>query len=111
VAQLRTVDGTVVCAQCAIASTPIARLKGLLGRSSLEPGEGMLFPRTGSIHMFFMRFALDVVFCDRELEVVKVVRDLKPWKTAAARGAKVVIELPVGAAAGIEPGDRLVLDR
>ena len=110
-AQLRTVDGTVVCAQCAIASTPIARLKGLLGRSSLEPGEGMLFPRTGSIHMFFMRFALDVVFCDRELEVVKVVRDLKPWKTAAARGAKVVIELPVGAAAGIEPGDRLVLDR
>lgn len=110
-AQLRTVDGTVVCAQCAIASTPIARLKGLLGRSSLEPGEGMLFPRTGSIHMFFMRFALDVVFCDRELEVVKVVRDLKPWKTAAARGAKVVIELPVGAAAGIEPGDRLVLER
>ena len=53
----------------------------------------------------------DVVFCDRELEVVKVVRDLKPWKTAAARGAKVVIELPVGSAAGIEPGDRLVLDR
>ncbi|HEY5099182.1 MAG TPA: DUF192 domain-containing protein [Gaiellaceae bacterium] len=110
-AQLRTVDGTVVCTQCAIASTPIARLKGLLGRSSLEAGEGLLFPRTGSIHMFFMRFAIDVVFCDRELEVVKVVRDLKPWKTAAARGAKVVIELPVGAAAGIEPGDRLVLDR
>ena len=111
VAQLRTVDGTVVCAQCAIASTPFARMKGLLGRSSLEAGEGMLFPRTGSIHMFFMRFALDVVFCDRELEVLKVVRDLKPWKTAAARGAKVVIELPVGAAAGIEPGDRLVLER
>jgi len=51
------------------------------------------------------------VFCNRELEVVKVVRNLKPWKTAAARGAKVVIELPVGAAVGIEPGDRLVLDR
>jgi hypothetical protein len=105
------VDGTVVCTQCAIASTPLARLKGLLGRSSLAAGEGMLFPRTGSIHMFFMRFALDVVFCDRELEVLKVVRDLKPWKTAAARGAKVVIELPVGAAAGLEPGVRLVLDR
>ena len=110
-AQLRTVDGAVVCTQCAIASTPIARMKGLLGRSSLDAGEGMLFPRTGSIHMFFMRFAIDVVFCDRELNVVKVVRDLRPWKTAAARGAKVVIELPVGAAAGIEPGDRLVLER
>ena len=109
-AQLRTADGAVVCARCAIASTPFARLKGLLGRSSLDPGEGMLFPHTGSIHMFFMRFAIDAVFCDRELRVVKVVRDLKPWRMAAARGAKVVIELPVGAADALEPGDRLVLD-
>ncbi|HEX5245706.1 MAG TPA: DUF192 domain-containing protein [Gaiellaceae bacterium] len=109
-AQLRTVDGIVVCTQCAIASTPLARMKGLLGRSSLDAGEGMLFPRTGSIHMFFMRFAIDAVFCDRELRVVKVVRGLKPWRTAAARGAKIVIELPAGAAAGLEPGDRLVVE-
>jgi hypothetical protein len=110
VVQLRNADGTIVCAQCAIASTPLARMKGLLVRSSLEPGEGMLFPRTGSIHMFFMRFAIDAVFCDRELRVVKVVRGLRPWRTAAARGAKIVIELPVGAAAALEPGNRLVLE-
>jgi hypothetical protein len=103
-------DGAVVCARCAIASTPLARLKGLLGRSSLDHDEGMLFPHTGSIHMFFMRFAIDAVFCDRELRVIKVVRDLRPWRAAAARGAKVVIELPVGAAAGLKPGNRLVLD-
>ncbi|MEI4896946.1 DUF192 domain-containing protein, partial [Klebsiella pneumoniae] len=59
--------------------------------------------------MFFMRFAIDVVFCDRDLQVLKVVRDLRPWRTASARGAKVTIELPVGGAAGLEPGDRLVL--
>ncbi len=109
VTQLRTADGEVVCARCVIASTPIARLKGLLGRSSLAADEGMLFTRTGSIHMFFMRFAIDAVFCDAELRVVKVARDLKPWRTAGARGAKVTIELPVGAAAGLEPGDRLEL--
>jgi uncharacterized protein len=103
-------DGTVVCARCAVASTPLARMRGLLGRSSLALDEGMLFPRTGSIHMFFMRFALDVVFCDRELEVVKVVPNLQPWRMAAGRGAKVTIELPVGGAAGLEPGDRLVLE-
>ena len=85
-------------------------MRGLLGRSSLAADEGMLFTHTGSIHMFFMRFAIDAVFCDRDLQVVKVVPDLRPWRTAAARGAKVTIELPVGGAAGLEPGDRLVLD-
>ena len=42
------------------------------------------------------------------IEILK--RDVQPWRTAAARGAKVTIELPVGGAAGLEPGDRLVLD-
>jgi len=84
-------------------------MRGLLGRSSLAPDEGMLFRPAGSIHMFFMRFAIDAVFCTRELEVIDVVRDLKPWRMAARRGAKVVVELPVGGAAGVEPGDRLRL--
>jgi uncharacterized protein len=110
VAQLRKADGAVVCARCAVASTPWQRMRGLLGRASLAADEGMLFPRTGSIHMFFMRFAIDAVFCDRNLQVVKIVNELRPWRTAAARGAKVTIELPVGGAAGLEPGDRLVLD-
>ncbi|HUZ98938.1 MAG TPA: DUF192 domain-containing protein [Gaiellaceae bacterium] len=110
ITQLRGDDGTVVCARCTVASSPLARMRGLLGRSSLAPDEGMLFTRTGSIHMFFMRFAIDVVFCDGDLQVLKVVPDLPPWRTAAARGAKVTIELPVGGAAGLEPGDRLVLD-
>lgn len=93
-----------------VASTSLARLVGLLGRASLADDEGMLFPRTGSIHMFFMRFAVDAVFCDRDLVVLKVVHDLRPWRTAAARGGKVTIELPVGGAAVLEPGTRLVLE-
>jgi len=69
----------------------------------------MLFRPAGSIHMFFMQIPLDVVFCDRDLTVLKVVRDLQPWKTAGAKGAKVTIELGVGGAASIEVGDRLVV--
>jgi uncharacterized membrane protein (UPF0127 family) len=112
VATLRIEDGPVVCARCAIAERPWTRLRGLLGRSSLAADEGMLFRPAGSIHMFFMRFAIDAVFCDRDLVVVDVVRDLQPWKTAGRRGAKVVVELAAGAAeaAGLEAGDRLVLD-
>jgi hypothetical protein len=81
-----------------------------MGRSSLDADEGLLFPGTGSIHMFFMRFPIDAIFCDRDLRVVKVVPGLRPWRTAAARGAKIVIELSAGAASGISVGDRLVLD-
>lgn len=110
VSQLKTADGAVVCSRCAIASTPWKRLVGLMGRSSLAPDEGMLFPGTGSIHMFFMRFAIDAVFCDADMRVLKVARDLRPWRMAGARGAKTTIELPVGAAARVEAGDELVLE-
>ncbi len=103
----RADDGTVVCAKCELAETFWPKFRGLMGRASLPADEGMLFRPAGSIHMFFMRFPIDVVFCDRELRVVKVVRGLKPWRTAAARRAKVTIELAAGAAAGLEPGDQL----
>jgi uncharacterized membrane protein (UPF0127 family) len=110
IAALKKTDGTVICARCEIADNTLTRMRGLLGRASLEPDEGMLFRPAGSIHMFFMRFPIDAVFCTRELEVIDVARDLQPWKIAGRRGAKVVVEVPVGAAAELRPGDRLVLD-
>lgn len=102
-------DGTIVCTHCGLATTPLTRLKGLLGRSGLEPGEGMLFRPAGSIHMFFMRFSLDAIFCDRDLVVIDVERGLRPWRLAARKGAKIVIELADGAAEAVSAGDRLVL--
>ena len=102
-------DGTPISDRCLLATTPFARSKGLLGRASLEAGEAMLFRPAGSIHMFFMRFAIDAVFCDRDLVVLGVSRDLRPWRIAGHKGAKVVVELPVGAAGDVHPGDRLVL--
>lgn len=102
-------DGTVISRECMLAVTPFTRSRGLLGRARLAPGEAMLFRPAGSIHMFFMRFAIDVVFCDRELVVIDVVPDLRPWRMAGRKGAKVVVELPVGAARDVHPGDRLVL--
>jgi uncharacterized membrane protein (UPF0127 family) len=107
---VRTEDGRVVCARCALATSFWSRFRGLMGRASLADDEGMLFRPAGSIHMFFMRFAIDAVFCDAELRVLKVARALRPWRTAGARGAKVVLELAEGAAADLREGDVLVLD-
>ena len=86
-------------------------MRGLLGRAWLDPGEGMLFRPAGSIHMFFMRFAIDAVFLDRDLVVRKVAADVKPWRIVLAR-ARSVLELPAGEAArrGIARGQRLSLD-
>ncbi|MDX6565384.1 MAG: uncharacterized protein QOE10_1046 [Gaiellales bacterium] len=102
-------DGTVLSDRCHLAYGPLTRMRGLLGRSGLDPGESMLFRPTGSIHMMFMRFAIDAVFCDRDLVVIKVVPGLRPWRMASQRGAKIVIELAEGAAAGVRAGDQLAI--
>jgi uncharacterized membrane protein (UPF0127 family) len=87
-------------------------MRGLLGRSGLEPGSGMLIDAAPSVHMFFMRFPIDVVFLDRDWKVVGVRHRLRPWRVAGARRAVAALELPAGAAAeaGIEVGDVLVLE-
>jgi hypothetical protein len=107
---LKKTDGTVVCARCELADRPLKRMWGLLGRSSLAPDEGMLIRPAGSIHMFFMRFPIDAVFCDRDLRVVRVVSDLKPWRMAGKRGAKAVVELAAGSADALRPGDQLTFE-
>jgi uncharacterized membrane protein (UPF0127 family) len=86
-------------------------MRGLLGRRGLENGEGLLLRPAGSIHMFFMRFAIDVVFVGRNGEVVKVVPKVRPWRIAAGRGARMALELAAGEAARrrVEVGNRLDL--
>lgn len=106
---LRRADGSVVCERLMLADSAPARLRGLLGRRSLPAGEGLLLRPAGSIHTAFMRFPIDAVFLDRGLTVLAVARRLPPWRVAARRGARAVLELAAGEAerAGLEPGDRL----
>jgi uncharacterized protein len=105
-------DGTQVCERCALADSAPTRLKGLLGRTRLEHGEGMLLKPAPAVHTWFMRFPIDAVFLDRDLRVIRVAADLKPWRMASKRGAKAVLELSVGRCAqvGLAEGDRLVVD-
>jgi uncharacterized membrane protein (UPF0127 family) len=104
-------DGGVACARCHLADGFLTRLRGLLGRAGLAPAEGMLIRPAGSVHTFFMRFPIDVVFLDRELRVVAVREAVRPWRAAGAKGARDALELPAGAAtaAGLVEGVRLRL--
>ena len=91
-----------------------ARLRGLIGRRSLAAGEGLYLPGTNSIHMFFMRFAIDCVFVGAPRangvhEVVGVSHRLRPWLGVVwwVRGARAAVEVPAGSvdAAGLGRGD------
>jgi uncharacterized protein len=103
--------GRILLDRLLFARSSRTRVKGLLGRRSLEPGEGIAF-RERSVHTFFMRMPIDVVFCDRDLKVVKVAERLRPWRLAGAKGARYVIEMAPGRAAelGVAPGAKLVLE-
>ncbi len=74
------------------------RLRGLLGRTGLPPGEGLRIPQCGSIHTVGMRFAIDVLFLDRQDRVVRLCPAVPPWRlVCGGRGATQVVESCAGA--------------
>ncbi len=81
-----------------VAKTFLQRLRGLIGRKGLPPGEGMLILRCNAIHTCFMRFAIDATFLDADDKVVKVVRGIRPWRLFVWGGlrARKVLETASG---------------
>jgi len=92
-----------------VADSFFKRLKGLLGTRELPMGEALLIRPCNAIHMFGMRYALDIAFVSSENRVLQTIRALQPGQTAKCVPAAYVLELPCGAldAAGTEAGDVL----
>jgi uncharacterized protein len=97
-------------ASCAeVADHGAARNKGLLGRTSLAPGSGLWIVPCESVHTFFMKFPIDLVYIDRNKKVKKVRNNVGPWRLSACLSAHSIIELPAGVAQTTQtrPGDQL----
>ena len=92
-----------------VADTTLRRMRGLLGRRELSPGDGIVLRPGWSIHTAFMLFPIDVAFVNADQVVIKVVQNLKPFRASVCRGARDVVELAAGEAErrGLKPGDRL----
>ena len=106
---LRREDGRIVCERVVVADRAHRRMRGLLGRRRLNPGQGMVLRPAFAIHTHFMHFPIDVVFLDSDQVVIAIERGLRPWRTASCRGAREVVELAAGECdrRGLEVGDRV----
>ncbi|MGE5507746.1 MAG: DUF192 domain-containing protein [Chitinophagales bacterium] len=104
--------GACLADRAALAGSFFARLRGLLGRERLEEGDGLILRPCNSVHMFFMRFAIDVVFLDRDGKVVGLSYQLPPGAVSPLfPRARQAVELPAGTLGrtGTKLGDVLVL--
>ena len=88
---------TLLAEEVFMAATPWLRMKGLLGKKMLAPGEALVIQPCNSIHTLFMQFAIDVLFLDRQNKVVAVISSLKPFRFSKIYFASyLAIELPIG---------------
>ena len=105
-------NGFVLARQIEPAITFAARLKGLMFRRELLPQTGLLLCPCPQIHTCFMRFAIDVVFVDKQDKVVDVLENFKPWRMSKFYPtARRTLELPAGTLQGnVHPGDELIFN-
>lgn len=96
----------------AVADTHWTRLCGLLGLRGDDFGQGCglwIVPCRG-VHTLGMGFAIDVLYLDRAMTVIRIEQELRPWRMAPVEArAESVLELPSRRAAetGTAVGDKI----
>jgi uncharacterized membrane protein (UPF0127 family) len=102
-------NGLVVAERLEPAFDSDTRRKGLMGRDGLAAGSALVIAPSNSVHTFFMRFPIDIVFAGRDGRVLKIRPEVAPWRIAGALRGFAVIELPSGSArqADVRAGDLL----
>jgi uncharacterized protein len=107
-----TTRNTVLGDAIDLADTSAKRRTGLLKHQGLTPGEGLWIVPCESVHTFFMKFPIDLVYLGKDRKVRKVRHAVKPWRLSACPSAHSILELPAGAAAktGTRAGDELAVE-
>lgn len=111
---LNKTKNTVLGDQVEVADSFFSRFCGLMMRSALPEGGGLVLKPCNSIHMFFMQFAIDVAFCNDDHKIVAVLEEIKPWRLSSVYwDATYAVELPAGTLkkAKTEIGDVLHIER
>jgi len=100
--------GTVIAETARAADNPWSSFLGLMGKPALPAGEALLITPSSSIHTHFMRFAIDVLYVNKDDVIVGIDRDLRPWRFGRFyKQVRYVVEMAAGGAAGCEVGDEI----
>lgn len=91
-------NNSVVFSNGEVAKTFWQRFLGLMGRKSISSDYALVFYNASSIHMFFMRIALDLIFLDKKMRVMRIAKNVQPWRMVYCKGAYCTIECGAGKA-------------
>ncbi|UCC94711.1 MAG: DUF192 domain-containing protein [Candidatus Omnitrophota bacterium] len=86
--------GTTLAEQARFAESFLQRLLGLMGKKNMEKGNALIFKKAPSIHTFFMKFAIDIVFVDASMRILKTYQALGPFRFAGCLRSVLTVELP-----------------
>jgi uncharacterized membrane protein (UPF0127 family) len=103
---------TVLAESAEKADSSAKRRTGLLKHERLEPGDGLWIVPCESVHTFFMKFPIDLVYLDKKRKVRKVRHAVPAWRLSACLTAHSILELPAGTAekSGTQAGDELLIE-
>ncbi len=110
---INTTKNAVIARKGLVADTFLARMTGLLNKKSLLRDEALVITKCQSIHMFFMRFAIDAIFVSKDNVIVGLVKTIKPFRLSPIFfRASYVIEVPAGTIVQTEAslGDKIKIE-
>ncbi len=105
------INGIEIADKVIVADTYFKRLRGLLGKTHLNPGEGLLLTHCSSVHCFFMKFTIDIVYLSEDM-VILGTETISPWRIGKFfRGTEHILELEEGVlGTQLKKGDQLYFE-
>jgi len=107
--------GRCLAEEVALANTFFKRLRGLMfRRRRLAEAEALWLRPCNGVHTFWMLFAIDVIFLDQQLRIVKLVENMRPFRlTSPHLAARSVVEMSAYtiSRASLKVGDQLEIVR
>ncbi|MDD3296784.1 MAG: DUF192 domain-containing protein [Candidatus Omnitrophica bacterium] len=103
------VSGKIISRQARVADNFYRRFMGLMFRNAIREEEALIFYHAPSIHTFFMKFPIDVVFLNKNMKVIRIAKSLRPWKAVTCLGSYVALEFAADTASRchIKEGDTI----
>lgn len=93
---INATEGREIVSSAKVASSFSSRLLGLMFKKKIKNEQALIFYQAPSIHTFFMRFPIDIIFLDKKMKVKRIVNCLRPWKAIICKGAYATIEFSSG---------------